>query len=77
MNRYYIIDSNDKNLDKILSYCVESRDTLRYSLDLTKCVVKLKSDDTLNHFELLKYTPYNHEEILQIMYTSEWSEEIE
>ncbi len=70
-NRYFIVDVDDK-LDRILSIVVEKRKTLRYSLDKTKCVVKLKVNDKQNHFELLKYKEYTNKEIREELKTEDW-----
>ena len=47
-----------------------NRDTLRLSLDQTKCVLKFEGEtpDFLVGLQL-----YNYEEILTIMYSSEWT----
>jgi hypothetical protein len=47
-----------------------SRDTLRLSLDQTKCVLKFEGDTP--DF-LVGLQQYNYEEILEIMYSSEWT----
>jgi len=47
-----------------------SQETLRLSLDLTKCVLKFDGE-TPAFLEGLQQ--YNYEEILQIMYSSEWT----
>ncbi len=47
-----------------------SRDTLRLSLDQTKCVLKFEGDTP--DF-LVGLQQYNYEEILAIMYSSEWT----
>lgn len=69
-NRYFIIDSNDTNLDTILSYSVESKP--RENNDKTKLVIKLFEDDHSSHAELANYTEYNHDAILTQMQLSEW-----
>ena len=48
----------------------DSRDTLRLSLDQTKCVLKFEGDTP--DF-LVGLQQYNYEEILEIMYSSEWT----
>ena len=47
-----------------------SRDTLRLSLDQTKCVLKFEGNTP--DF-LVGLQQYNYEEILAIMYSSEWT----
>ena len=48
----------------------DSKDTLRLSLDQTKCVLKFEGDTP--DF-LVGLQQYNYEEILEIMYSSEWT----
>lgn len=72
-NRYFIVDVDDKKLDKILSISVGRKEKLRYSLDKTKCLIKLKINNRKNHFELLKYKEYTHKEIIEILNSEEWS----
>ena len=71
-NRYFIIDSDDVNLDKILSFSVESKDSARENNDKTKCVIKLKDGDHEDHPELSGYTEYDHDGILAEMQKPEW-----
>lgn len=71
-NRYFIVDVDDKKLDKILSISVERKEKIRYSLDKTKCLIKLKINDRKKHFELLKYKEYTHKEIMDVLYTEDW-----
>tara|TARA_A100001201_G_scaffold130304_1_gene116038 strand:+ start:1123 stop:1320 length:198 start_codon:yes stop_codon:yes gene_type:complete len=47
-----------------------SRDTLRLSLDKTKCVLKFEGETP--DF-LVGLQQYNYEEILEVMYSSEWT----
>jgi len=47
-----------------------SRDTLRLSLDQTKCVLKFEGDTP--DF-LVGLQQYNYKEILEVMYSSEWT----
>lgn len=75
-NRYFIIDVDDKNLDKILLISVGKKENLRYSLDKTKCVIKLPINDRKNHFELIKYKEYNHDEIIKIIENSDWYQSV-
>ncbi len=49
-----------------------SLETLRLSLDSTKCVLKFKGETPVF---LVGLQQYNHEEILAIMSTTEWYKE--
>jgi len=76
-NRYYIIEANDPNLNDIINVSVGELATQRYSLDSTKIVIKLHTEDHNNYSFLDGYTEYNHEEILPITNTPEWVKQIE
>jgi len=54
-NRYYIVNSNDENLNKIFSFAKTSANTARLSLDGSKVLIKLKHDDTHIYQELSNY----------------------
>lgn len=72
-NRYFIIDSNDPNMDEIINVSVGELDTQRLSLDGTLMVIKLHDGDHDDYSFLSQYTEYSHEEILPIMASSEWT----
>ena len=75
-NRYFIINANDPNKDKILSFCVGEPKTQRYSLDGLKLVVKLCETDKTQHDELRQYLEYTHEQILTLLNSYEWTGEV-
>jgi hypothetical protein len=75
-NRYYIVASNDPNLNDIIGVSVGELATQRYSIDEQKIVVKLNRHDHNEYSFLSQYTEYNHEQILSIMNTPEWVGEI-
>jgi hypothetical protein len=72
-NKYYIVNSNDINLPQIETVIVGLPATQRYSLDNTKIVVKLHSDDHTEYPFLLTYSPLNNEQTLVIMASAEWT----
>ena len=69
MKNYVIIDASEVSsvdFDQVLQ---TSTDTLRYSLDGTKFLLKYEGTQP---FFLLGKTEYNQEEILSILSGSEW-----
>jgi hypothetical protein len=75
-NRYYIVDANDPNLNDIINVSVGELATQRYSINQQKILIKLYIDNHNDYTFLSQYTEYTHEEILPIMYTTEWTQEI-
>jgi hypothetical protein len=78
-NREFMI-FNVSELDKIdfTQVCETSIDTVRKSVDETKTFVKWDGEiipSSVNSL-LTKEGPYTYEEILSILSTSEWTEEI-
>lgn len=71
-NRYYIVNSNDENLDKIFTFATTKANTARYSLDGSKVLIKLKSCDTCIYEELSNYTEYVGGEIHSEIETDFW-----
>ena len=70
MKNYVIIDASDVSsvdFDQVLQ---TSTDTLRYSLDGSKALLKYEGTQP---FFLLGKTEYNHEEILSILSGPEWT----
>jgi len=72
-NRYFIINADDPNLDEISQVFVGELDTQRYSLDVTKIVIKLNQGDHSEYPFLEQYEEYNHEQILDVLQSSEWT----
>ena len=68
--RYVIYNMANVDLINFDQVKETSRDTLRLSLDQTKCVLKFEGDTP--DF-LVGLQQYNYEEILEIMYSSEWT----
>lgn len=75
-NRYYIVNATDPNLPQIESVIVGLPQNQRYSIDKTQIVVKLHEGDHNNYTFLADYQEYNHEQILIVMSSPEWSPEI-
>tara|TARA_R110001592_G_scaffold359364_1_gene665869 strand:- start:587 stop:874 length:288 start_codon:yes stop_codon:yes gene_type:complete len=72
LNRYFIINSDDPNMDNIDHVIVGTVESQRYSIDGTMLVVKLHKGD-YNDYEFLdQYQEYNHEEILIALDNDEW-----
>jgi len=72
MRTYVIIDASEVSsvdFDQILQ---TSADTLRYSVDGSKALLKYEGKQP---FFLLGKTEYNHEEILSILSGPEWTAE--
>ena len=70
MRTYVILDSSEVgnvDFDQVIQ---ASTDTLRYSLDGTKTIVKYEGTQP---FFLLGKTEYTHEEILSILSGPEWT----
>ena len=70
MRIYVILDSSEVgnvDFDQVIQ---ASTDTLRYSLDGTKTIVKYEGTQP---FFLLGKTEYTHEEILSILSGPEWT----
>jgi hypothetical protein len=76
-NRYFIINADDNNLNDIISVSVGELKTQRYSLDNTQIVIKLYENDHNNYPFLSQYTEYNHHDILEVMQTDKWTQNIE
>ena len=72
MKNYVIIDASEVSsvdFDQVLQ---TSADTLRYSLDGSKALLKYEGTQP---FFLLGKTEYTHEEILNILSGPEWTSE--
>ena len=72
-NRYYIVNADDPNLSQIEAVIVGLPSTQRYSVDGTQIVVKLHEENHNDYPVLSQYTEYNHENILTVMRTPEWT----
>ncbi len=76
-NKYYIVKSDDKNLDSMVKLSTShSINGLRYTLDRTKCLIKLHKGDNKPYYYFKDYEPYTLHEILEITQNSDWMEEI-
>lgn len=73
-NRYFIVDADDPNMDKIINVSVGELNTQRLSLDGSLMVIKLHDDDHNSYPFLSAYTEYSHHAILEVMATPEWSQ---
>ena len=72
MRTYVIIDASEVSsvdFDQVLQ---TSADTLRYSVDVSKALLKYEGTQP---FVLLGKTEYTHEEILNILSGPEWTSE--
>jgi hypothetical protein len=76
-NRYFIISANDTNLDQIFAVVVGTTQSQRYSLDGLQIVVKLHKGDTNEYEFLSQYQEYGHGEILYILSSPHWTQNIE
>lgn len=74
-NRYYIIDSNDTNMQEIMNVCAGELETQRFNLAKTKLVVKLCCGDENDYLFLSKYQEYDHKQILLALDNDEWIEQ--
>mgnify|MGYP003118265785 FL=1 len=70
--KYVIFEMTNANLIDFNLVEQTSLETLRLSLDSTKCVLKFKGQTPVF---LVGLQQYNHEEILAIMSTTEWYKE--
>jgi len=68
--KYVIFNIENIDLIDFTKVKETSRDTLRLSLDGTKCVLKFEGETP--EF-LVGLQQYNYEEILTIMYSPEWT----
>lgn len=71
-NRYYIIDSDDPNLNDIIAVSVGDLETQRYSIDRSMLVIKLHKGDNQQYPFLDQYNEYDHVQILEALNNSEW-----
>jgi len=74
-NRYFIIKADDANIQEINAVIVGTPESQRYSLDLTKIVVKLHDGDHSEYQFLADYPEHNHDEILILLNSPEWTGE--
>tara|TARA_R100001015_G_C4631094_1_gene193319 strand:- start:919 stop:1137 length:219 start_codon:yes stop_codon:yes gene_type:complete len=70
--KYVIFEMTNANLIDFNLVEQTSLETLRLSIDTTKCVLKFKGETPAF---LVGLQQYNHEEILAIMSTTEWYKE--
>ena len=77
MNKLYLIfNVSEISLVDFSEVFETSAETLRYSLDQTKTLIKYDSYNIPSFYEnmVTKEGPYTHEEIVSIMATSEWTD---
>lgn len=74
-NRYFIINASDPDMSQIEEIIVGTIEQQRLSIDKVQMVVKLHERDHNDYPVLSQYTEYNHENILTVMRTPEWSPE--
>ena len=77
MNKLYLIfNVSEISLVDFSEVFETSVETLRYSLDQTKTLIKYESYNIPSFYEnmVTKEGPYTHEEIVSIMTTSEWTD---
>ena len=72
-NRYYIINASDPDILQIEEVIVGVIQQQRPSLDEAQIVVKLHEGNHNDYPVLSQYTEYNHENILIVMRTPEWT----
>jgi len=75
-NRYFIVEANNPNLPQIYDVIVGKPSTQRYSIAGDRLVPKLHKGDHSDYPFLDGSSEYNHDEILEIMHTPEWQEEM-
>ncbi len=75
-NRYYIINASDPDILQIEEVIVGTIQQQRLPVDEVQMVVKLHEEDHNDYPILSQYTEYNHEDILTIMRTPEWTPDI-
>jgi len=73
MKNYVIIDASEVSSVDFDQVSETSADTLRYSVDGSKTIVKYEGTQP---FFLLGKTEYTHEEILNILSGPEWTSDI-
>ncbi len=71
-NRYFVIESNDPNMDAIVELVAQTGQPQRQNLAETQTVVKLHEEDHEHHEVLDQYQEYNHKEILIALDNNEW-----
>ena len=77
MNKLYLIfNVSEISLVDFSEVFETSVETLRYSLDQTKTLIKYDSYNIPSFYEnmVTKEGPYTHEEIVSIMATAEWTD---
>ena len=75
-NRYFTIQANDPNIDKIMFVCVGELNTQRPSVDKTKLIVKLNENDHNEYEFLKKYPEYNYDEVIKELSSPFWTIQI-
>ena len=75
-NRYFIVAADSPNLPQIYDVIVGKPSTQRYSIAGDNLVVKLHKGDHSDYPFMDGIKEYSHTEILEIMHTPEWQEEL-
>ena len=75
-NRYFIVAADSPNLPQIYNVIVGKPSNQRYSIAGDNLVVKLHQGDHSDYPFLDGSDEYNHAEILGIMHTPTWQEEM-
>jgi len=73
-NRYYIVNSEDPNLQQIESVIVGLLEKQRTSNDETLIAVKLHREDHKQYEFLQEYKEYDNKGIFEVMNTKPWYE---
>lgn len=67
MNRYFIIDLNDPNLEQIESCAFGDIDNARPATEADHVWIKLPTGDNEDHACLINYVEYTHAEMTAIL----------
>jgi hypothetical protein len=73
INRIFIVDSSDPNLDTIINYCVQDLSTCRERKDGLKKLVYLYPYDETNYPELAGYVEYTKEQMKLFLNDEDWT----
>lgn len=75
LNKYFIVNVSDVNIDEIFNCSVEDLSTARVSNDGLLYVVKLPLGTTIIPSCFDSYTEYTHEQILVELQGANWNQE--
>lgn len=76
MNRYFVINADDENMNAINNVIVGRPDRLSKSIDKTKILIKLHKNDSSDYDFLNKYQEQSRQEIIELLKTNEWTRPI-